>query len=413
MSGDIPRIIGDGIAHAQQRHQESRRARRLDSFPIVADLIDFSVYCFDLTFRLIPWFRFWWWTVQLGLRTCVWATMLLPVLLSYAVAYFTDPRICRRIRYGKTPREFLDVYVPPQASLAQQGQGPKVPVVVSLMGGGFVIGHRSYNVQLGLRCAEAGVIFVCIDYRNFPFAQIPDMVENVSRGVRWVFQNIESFGGDLDNMVFAGQSAGAHLGAAALVEHCLLEAKHMQGVEGLKQSEAFDVWSTKQFKAYVGISGPYDILRMSPSIGLPPRAVDWLTMSDPDSCSPGFLVSSEEWKQVSKCAVDHLPPIHLFHGGDDDLVPSSASVEFAEQLWAAGASCTLDVRPGINHTYPVIEGPMVRHDIQIEIILPILLGAEGAAAALERMRGKPMWPRCVVRLASRLSPFGGVSREYM
>jgi len=311
----------------------------------------------------------------------------------------------------------LDIYIPEQAKLAVQGTGRKVPVVVAVMGGGFLIGHRSYNVQLGLRCLDFGIMFVCIDYRNFPFARIPDMVENVSRGIRWIFQNIESFGGDVDNMLLTGQIAGAHLTATALVEHCLLEAKHKneraQNPSGSEDEKNFDCWSARQFKAYLGVSGPYDIERMAPFIGLPPRVVKWLTMGDPDSCSPGFLVSSDEWKGVAELAADLLPPIRLFHGKDDNLVPSYASTDFAEQLRGAGVNVVLDVRSGLNHTYAVIEGPVARHDIQLELILPVLFG-EGAEKQLpSRTSLTAMCPRSVVKLASLCSPFGKVSKPYI
>jgi prenylcysteine alpha-carboxyl methylesterase len=411
MSGDFPDVMGRCISEARHADESGSSALAravLRRFPVVSDLASFFVYCVDLTFRSIPWFRFWCKTLRLGVRTIVWTNMMLPPLIRYAAKYFRDRRVCKRVAFGRTPREYLDIYVPQEASLAQQGEGPKVPVVVAMMGGGFVIGHRSYNVQLGLRCVDAGIMLVCIDYRNFPFAQIPDMVENVSRGVRWVFQNIASFGGDVDNMLFAGQSAGAHLGASALLHHCLLEAKHIRGAAGPEKK--FDIWSVKQFKAFVGVSGPYDIAAMAPHFGLPPRMVDSLTMGDNLLSSPGLLVSSEEWKQVAECATALLPPIRLFHGDNDMLVPSSSSVAFAEQLHAAGVQCTLDVRRGVNHTYPVIEGPILCHDIQLEIFLPILLGEGWQARLKASARRKPLWPPAVVRLASWLSPFGSLGR---
>lgn len=243
-------------------------------------------------------------------------------------------------------------------------------------------------------------MFVCIDYRNFPYATIPEMVENVSRGVKWVFGNIEMYGGDTSNMVFTGQSAGAHLGATLVVEHAILEA------QSAANGEVFDSWSVKDFKMYVGISGPYDIEKMSPHMGLPKRIVDSLTDGDNDSVSPEGLVGSDEWKEVAESITELLPPIYLFHGEVDRLVPKESSIRFAQKLQENGVPVTLDVRPGINHTYAVIEGPMVRHDIQLEIILPVLFG-EGGEKRLARVpKLPPMWPMFVIRLAAFLSPFG-------
>jgi len=93
------------------------------------------------------------------------------------------------------------------------------------------------------------------------------------------------------------------------------------------------------------------------------------------------------------------------------LVPASSSVAFAEQLDAAGVQNTLDVRRGVNHTYPVIEGPILCHDIQLEIFLPILLGGGARARLTASARRTPLWPPAVVRLASWMSPFGSLGRD--
>merc|ERR1712066_859326 len=104
-----------------------------------------------------------------------------------------------------------------------------------------------------------------------------------------------------------------------------------------------------------------------------------------------------------------MPSIHLFHGADDQLVPAESSVRFAERLREAGVPVTLDVRAGINHTYPVIEGPLVRHDIQLEMILPVLVGEDAKKRLCDASSSAPMWPRFLVKLAARLSPFGAFS----
>lgn len=366
-----------------------------------------------------PWCRFGLSAVVLMLRMTIWALLLLPVLLYFAVRYFRDDRIHRRICYGPSKREFLDVYVP-----SKSAGSAKMPVVIGIMGGGFVIGHRGYNVQLGLRCAECGVIFVCVDYRNFPLSNVPGMVENVGRGVRWVFQNIGDYGGDTSNIMLTGQSAGAHLSAMLLLNHSLLEARHAKGgtgSEGMNDSNhiensnsgEFDSWSVKDLKKYVGVSGPYDLERYAPYLGLPSGVVNELSMGNPHDCSPAPLLLTSSWREVAAEAASRLPPIHLFHGECDMLVPSWSSVMFAEQLREVGIPATLDVRAGVNHTYPVIEGPMAFHDIQLEQILPTLFPGDKWKRVSERLprRRRPMWPYCIMKLANLIGPFGLVDYE--
>ena len=74
------------------------------------------------------------------------------------------------------------------------------------------------------RLLDTGVLLVAVDYRNFPCAQMPDMIDDVCKGVAWVLANIKTYGGDPDNVILMGQSAGAHLTAMALIRHALAEA---------------------------------------------------------------------------------------------------------------------------------------------------------------------------------------------
>jgi len=382
------------------------------NFPVITDHFNFLVYGIDLAVRGVHWFQFGMVAIWLGARLIVYAIMLLPAFIRIMLVYYHDPRIHRRIRYGPAEREYLDIYVPKEALLAQRGEGPKVPVVVAVMGGAFIIGHRGYNAQLGLRLMDFGVITVGIDYRNFPRGIIPDMVEDIGRGVRWVFQNIEVYGGDVGNMMLMGQSAGAHLGATLLLEHCLMEASQGGRADGgirSKPSKRMHEFSVKDFKAYLGISGPYDLIKLAPHLasrGLYPKIMDHMTAHDLAGCSPERLLDTEEWNKNKKAAVSLLPPIHLFHGYNDKAVPVWSSSDFAEKLKASGVkNLTLDLRKGMTHTYPVIEGPMRRHDPQVEIILPVLFGPGAERRLHEAAALPPMWPVRILDVAGHVSPF--------
>lgn len=391
------------------------------NFPAITDSFNVLVYSLDLAVRSVRWFQFGIVAVCLGFRLFVYAIMLLPAFLKIFFAYYHDRRIQRRVRFGPAEREYLDIYIPEEA-LAAQKSGQPVPVVIAVMGGAFVIGHRGYNAQLGLRLMDFGVITVGIDYRNFPRGQIPDMVEDVGRGVRWVFQNIHMYGGDPKNMMLVGQSAGAHLAAMLVLEHGLLQA--MDQANGGSTGEArlpmlprghsgsghdIDAWSVSDLKCFLGVSGPYDLVKLGPHLasrGLYPRIVDHLTSGDVAGCSPERLLETDDWKAHAGAVAKLLPPIHLFHGYCDQAVPVWASSDFAERLREAGVeNVTLDLRKGMSHTYPVIEGPMQRHDPQVELILPVLFG-KGAQKRLEDSpKLPPMWPLRILNVAGYINPF--------
>lgn len=387
------------------------------NFPVITDHFNFLVYSVDLAWQGIKWFQFGVTACWLGARLIVYSIMLLPAFVRVMLMYYHDPRIQRRIRYGPAEREYLDIYVPKEALAAQRGEGPKVPVVVAVMGGAFIIGHRAYNAQLGLRLMDFGVITVGVDYRNFPRGIIPDMVEDIGRGVRWVFQNIDIYGGDTSNIMLLGQSAGAHLTAMLLLEHSLLEASASFPSSGATEQPAaadarrrcgLDLWSVKDFKAYLGVSGPYDLIKLAPHLasrGLYPKIMDHMTEGDLAGSSPERLLDTEEWQTHKKAAVELLPHFHLFHGYKDKAVPVWSSSDFAEKLKESGVSLTLDLRRDMTHTYPVIEGPMRRHDAQVEIILPVLFG-QGAEKQLEEAaKLPPLWPVRILDIAGHVSPF--------
>ena len=65
------------------------------------------------------------------------------------------------------PRNLLDLYLPRRKRL-KSGDSKKLPVVVFVTGGAWIIGYKAWGALLGRRLSEQGVIVACLDYRNFP-----------------------------------------------------------------------------------------------------------------------------------------------------------------------------------------------------------------------------------------------------
>jgi len=377
-------------------------------FPMLMGNVELLVYGAGLAFSTIKWFRFGVIAVWLGFRLVIYSLVLLPAFLRLAYRYFHDPRMQRRIRFGPEQRNYLDVYCPEEAAAAQAGKGPKVPVVIAVMGGAWIMGHRAWNAQLGLRLTDFGVLVFAVDYRNFPLGLVPDMIEDISRAIGWVFANVESFGGDPNNVVLVAQSAGAHLTSLLLLEHSLLEDSASKE-EGTGEGESFDRWSASGLKAYIGISGPYDLVALEPHLvsrGIYSRILYSLAVDgDLAGCSPSRVLKTPDWRAVSRDVARRLPPMHLFHGGADKSVPSWSTKDFAEALQDMGVEKVLtDIRPGMTHTFPVIEGPMAGEDPQVEVILPYLFGAKGKKLyeAAPRQR---LWPQILLDIASVIMPY--------
>lgn len=101
--------------------------------------------------------------------------------------------------------------------------GAQLPVMVWIHGGAFVIGAGSQNVFDGKALARRGVVVVTFNYRlgALGFFSHPALDAAVPGGpvnfglldqiaaLKWVRDNIASFGGDAKNVTIFGESAGA------------------------------------------------------------------------------------------------------------------------------------------------------------------------------------------------------------
>ncbi len=120
---------------------------------------------------------------------------------------------------------FLNIFTPDTAK-----EGDKLPVLIYIHGGGFTGGCGHEKHFDGPVWPTKGVIGVTLNYRLGPmgFVCLPQLKEEAGftgnyglydqlSAIKWVKDNIASFGGDPDNMTIMGQSAGA----MSVQQHCL------------------------------------------------------------------------------------------------------------------------------------------------------------------------------------------------
>ena len=114
--------------------------------------------------------------------------------------------VIRDVAYRPTGRRArrLDVYVPRDATAP-------MPVVLYVHGGGFRILSKETHWMMGLAFARRGYLVFNINYRLAPADPFPAAVEDVCAAYAWVAENAERYGGDVERLVLAGESAGANL----------------------------------------------------------------------------------------------------------------------------------------------------------------------------------------------------------
>jgi len=282
--------------------------------------------------------------------------------------------IRKNIPYGPSWRHQLDLYLPVVTSadghrlrvrVPRGGSvGQKTPVVVFISRGGWMIGYKFWGFLMGQLLQKQGVLFITPDYRNFPEVSVGAMVEDVRHAMDWVFANVASLGGDLENVTLMGQSAGAHLSALAMLDHIAEEQNAPrrldEGPTEMQPQLPNVSWSVRSLRRWVGISGPYDLVDALPKFrerGVPWRVLQSLMENDLLQYSPARRVRDMS-VLGQRTALDLLPAIHLFHGTADDTVHWRQSEGFAEILRQAGATVETKYYQNKSHTDPIVEDPI-------------------------------------------------------
>ncbi len=121
-----------------------------------------------------------------------------------------DVEVIRDVPYDDTglPEHRLDVYRPGGLS---RGELEQVPVVLYVHGGGFRILSKDTHWIMGLAFARRGYLVFNISYRLAPKHPFPAAVRDAAAALDWVRKNAGRYGGDLERLAFAGESAGANL----------------------------------------------------------------------------------------------------------------------------------------------------------------------------------------------------------
>jgi arylformamidase len=114
----------------------------------------------------------------------------------------------RRVAYGPTPIEALDIYTTARAS---------APVMVFLHGGAWRAGDARSQAFAAEMFVNAGAHFVAPDFGLVMDIGLDGMAAQVRRAVAWVAANAASFGGDATRIYVGGHSSGSHLAANVLV----------------------------------------------------------------------------------------------------------------------------------------------------------------------------------------------------
>ncbi|RIA64104.1 acetyl esterase/lipase [Anaeroplasma bactoclasticum] len=98
----------------------------------------------------------------------------------------------------------LDIYIPKNYS-------GKIPVFLSVHGGGWVYGDRSVSHPYCQYVCEKGFAVINFNYHLAPKYHFPKPIEDLNYVVDYVLKHKEEYNFDIDNIFLVGESAGAHI----------------------------------------------------------------------------------------------------------------------------------------------------------------------------------------------------------
>ena len=108
------------------------------------------------------------------------------------------------ISYGDDERNVLDVYRPKNSS-------GKLPVIVSVHGGGWVYGNKEIMQFYCMSLAQKGFAVVNFNYRLAPKHKHPAPLIDANAVFIWVLNNADAYGFDTENIFAVGDSVGANI----------------------------------------------------------------------------------------------------------------------------------------------------------------------------------------------------------
>lgn len=202
------------------------------------------------------------------------------------------------ISYGPLEREKIDYF----------SAGPNTPVVIFIHGGFWQQYSKNNFAVLAEGYLNQGISVVMVDYPIAPQSNMDQIVASSANAIQFIGQHILQWGGNPENVILSGWSAGGHLAITSM--------------NGMK------------IKAVVATSG---IFELEPLIGT--------------FLNNNLQMDLEIAKRNSP--ILHLPkgktPIYIFVGESELSEMRRQSNDFAEKLKASNYPVVFTEFPGKNH----------------------------------------------------------------
>jgi prenylcysteine alpha-carboxyl methylesterase len=277
------------------------------------------------------------------------------------------------------------------------------------------LGYKMWGALLARVLTAAGILVVIPDYRNYPWAAAPGMIQDCQDALVWTREHVADYGGDANNIVVVGQSAGGHILLTTLLRR-LLELSQAETQEEAASDITHTSWNPTDFKGFISLSAPYNLEAMTTTFmrhGLDRHLVDRIFGREERPKYDPFCILQELQSKteagmplLSNGASLLLPPIRIYHGSKDKTVPQEGSVDFCRKLHEfmeeqqERKEVSFHSYEGWTHTDPILEAPMIAdHRFHKDIFDAVVEWTDEDAS-----RSTLIWPADDAILTRRLCP---------
>lgn len=232
----------------------------------------------------------------------------------------------------------LDLYLP-------EGDGP-FPVVISVHGGGFMMGDKADAMgTTGFdQLLAEGFAVAAVNYRLSGEAKFPAAIEDVKAATRWLRANAAEYNLDPDNFGAWGASAGGNL-VALLGTSC--------GADAVEGADLGNADHSSCVQAVVDWFGPTDFLQMDAQFAGTSCPQTHDAADSPESQYLGAPIQDVPELAAQANPITYVtadsPAFLIQHGTADCNVPPQQSQLLYDALTAVGVNATLNLIDGAGH----------------------------------------------------------------
>lgn len=231
----------------------------------------------------------------------------------------------------------------------------KGKAILSLVSGNWISNFSMAGryILKSIYLVNSGFTVFFIIHSSQPRYAINDEVEDIKRAVRFIRYNAKNYGVDAEHIGIAGSSSGGHLALVSALSDDKIKVNAIDPIDkNSSRIQAVAVFfPPTDFANWGGSKSNIDVVKLRKMVA---GAFDFKTLSDSTGIYEHILNDENLKKLTFENSPVNLvssddPPVLIFHGDADPIVPLQQSQSLIKKLIDAGIKNELIIKAGGVH----------------------------------------------------------------